>query len=246
MRKLFLIICCLIPVLGFAVNEQIDIITLLANAENEIPEPYRSPVAVVEMRGEFNDAGAFQQLRNETLSSWEEIIPKVSSMGISDTKKALLFKATQGLPLEDYLQMAIATMDLWENGNISRLQAMWVLFPSEKHLRNMWESETPPKSLSELAQKAEAICSDGSKTKLFFTNYLRKHIHNDSLVIDSSTELTEISKPKLKEKPLALQAEAIKVEVPKKAPEESSNWLLWLIGALVVLGGLAVVVRRKN
>jgi LPXTG-motif cell wall-anchored protein len=36
------------------------------------------------------------------------------------------------------------------------------------------------------------------------------------------------------------------IEIIKEAPEESTNWLLWLIGALVVLGGLVMVVRRKN
>ena len=41
-------------------------------------------------------------------------------------------------------------------------------------------------------------------------------------------------------------AEAAPVEIVEETPEESTNWLLWLIGALVVLGGLGLVVRRKN
>jgi hypothetical protein len=36
------------------------------------------------------------------------------------------------------------------------------------------------------------------------------------------------------------------IELVEEAPEESTNWLLWLIGALVVLGGLVVIVRRKS
>lgn len=35
-------------------------------------------------------------------------------------------------------------------------------------------------------------------------------------------------------------------KVAEEAPKESTNWLLWLIGVLVVFGGLAVVVRRKS
>jgi len=35
-------------------------------------------------------------------------------------------------------------------------------------------------------------------------------------------------------------------EVTEETPEQSSQWWLWLVGALVVLGGLAVVVRRKS
>ena len=41
-------------------------------------------------------------------------------------------------------------------------------------------------------------------------------------------------------------AEVGPVEVAEDPPEEAANWLLWLIGALIVLGGLALVVRRKN
>lgn len=47
---------------------------------------------------------------------------------------------------------------------------------------------------------------------------------------------SEINKP----------AEVAPVEVAEEAPEESTNWLLWLIGVLVVLGGLVLVVRRKS
>lgn len=36
------------------------------------------------------------------------------------------------------------------------------------------------------------------------------------------------------------------VESSQEPPEQSSNWWLWLIGLLVVVGGLAVVVRRKG
>ena len=37
-----------------------------------------------------------------------------------------------------------------------------------------------------------------------------------------------------------------RVQPVEVTPEQSSQWWLWLVGALVVLGGLAVVVRRKS
>ena len=40
--------------------------------------------------------------------------------------------------------------------------------------------------------------------------------------------------------------EVATVEAPKESAEQSTNWLLWLIGALVILGGLAVMIRRKS
>jgi LPXTG-motif cell wall-anchored protein len=50
-----------------------------------------------------------------------------------------------------------------------------------------------------------------------------------------------LAEPMIKE-----TAKAAPVEIVEETPEESTNWLLWLIGALVVLGGLGLVVRRKN
>lgn len=51
-----------------------------------------------------------------------------------------------------------------------------------------------------------------------------------------TTEEAEVKEP-TKVKP---------VEAAEETHEESSQWWLWLIGALVVLGGAVLVVRRKN
>ncbi len=40
--------------------------------------------------------------------------------------------------------------------------------------------------------------------------------------------------------------EVVTPEPSEEPAEQSSNWFLWLLGGLVVLGGLAMVVRRKN
>lgn len=41
-------------------------------------------------------------------------------------------------------------------------------------------------------------------------------------------------------------AEVAPVEVVEETPEQSSQWWLWLVGALVVIGGLGLVLRRKS
>tara|TARA_B100001778_G_scaffold242274_1_gene202597 strand:- start:681 stop:1118 length:438 start_codon:yes stop_codon:yes gene_type:complete len=41
-------------------------------------------------------------------------------------------------------------------------------------------------------------------------------------------------------------AEVAPVEVAEETSEQSSQWWLWLVGLLVVVGGLALVVRRKS
>jgi LPXTG-motif cell wall-anchored protein len=58
----------------------------------------------------------------------------------------------------------------------------------------------------------------------------------ESLEILSSVLETKVKEP----------AEVAPVKIAEEAPEESTNWLLWLIGCLVVLGGLVVVARRKK
>ena len=60
-------------------------------------------------------------------------------------------------------------------------------------------------------------------------------------------EATRITpNPVNKEAEVKIVTEAALVEVVEETPEEPSRWWLWLIGALVVLGGLAVVLRRKS
>jgi hypothetical protein len=41
-------------------------------------------------------------------------------------------------------------------------------------------------------------------------------------------------------------AEITPVEMAEESPEQSSQWWLWLVGALVVVGGLGMLLRRKS
>jgi hypothetical protein len=53
-------------------------------------------------------------------------------------------------------------------------------------------------------------------------------------------------KPKQNQVTVEDPAEVKPVEVAEETPEQSSQWWLWLVGALVVLGGLVVLGRRKS
>ena len=66
----------------------------------------------------------------------------------------------------------------------------------------------------------------------------------EALAQSSITETT--SEPVTVQSAVKEHPEVTSVEVIEEASEESSNWLLWLVGVLVVLGGLALVVRRKD
>jgi LPXTG-motif cell wall-anchored protein len=59
-----------------------------------------------------------------------------------------------------------------------------------------------------------------------------------------ATEITP--EPAMEEQVAKESDEVAPIEITEEAPEESTNWLLWLIGALVILGGIALVARRKN
>lgn len=50
------------------------------------------------------------------------------------------------------------------------------------------------------------------------------------------------SEPAAEEQP----DEVYRPELSEKTPKQSSNWWLWLIGAVVVLGGAGLAIRRKN
>ncbi len=239
----------LIPILGFSATGQEAIRNLLEAVENNIPEPYRSPVAAVEIKHSLNDGEAFQQLETEIISSWREILPILGDMDINETKKALFFKATQVLPLENYLEMSTLAMDRWEAGDISRMQAMWILFPAEKHLRDMWTMDDPPESLVNLAHKVANIYPDKSKDKVFFVEFLHKHSPS---IVDGAEEQASGSDQKTFRQSPVLRNEVnesanhISVDASEQAPEQSSRWWIRLVGALIVLGGLGVMLRRKK
>ena len=59
--------------------------------------------------------------------------------------------------------------------------------------------------------------------------------------IEGDTQESTAPKPATEE-----PDEVVNAEPTEEPTEQSSNWWLWLIGLLVVLGGLAVVVRRKS
>ena len=60
-------------------------------------------------------------------------------------------------------------------------------------------------------------------------------------------EVTEAVQESIAPEPVTEEpAEVATAESPTEAAEKSSQWWLWLIGAVVVIGGLGLVLRRKN
>lgn len=69
----------------------------------------------------------------------------------------------------------------------------------------------------------------------------KEHLVSESKGDAAMVEAFEVPKPEVKE-----SAEVVLVEIAEEATEQPSQWWLWLVGLLVILGGIALVVRRKN
>lgn len=96
----------------------------------------------------------------------------------------------------------------------------------------------------------DAISNEDLKQRMTIAFDVSDHDNQDEAEHQRSGKASEIvevigevTPPKpAKEEP----AEAAPVEVTEETPEQSSNWWLWLVGALVVVGGLGLAIRRKS
>jgi hypothetical protein len=63
----------------------------------------------------------------------------------------------------------------------------------------------------------------------------------------STPEVEEVAQKSTAPEPATVKSSEVKTAEPIEGPvEQSSNWWLWLIGAVVVVGGLGLVLRRKS
>lgn len=92
----------------------------------------------------------------------------ISEIAESANSKALYFKAAQTLPREDYLRFMLMAADQVGPNGISKQQFKWGLFPSAKHLREMWLEDPPGELLKDLARRASREFADDPKLLEFF------------------------------------------------------------------------------
>ena len=95
------------------------------------------------------------------MNSIEKIAP-------SDNAKAIFFKAAQILPRKDYIDFLGVSCDLAKEGKLSKQQLKWALFPSEKHLREMWGVPEPSRELRVVAERGKIVFSDDPRMLEFF------------------------------------------------------------------------------
>lgn len=89
------------------------------------------------------------------------------------------------------------------------------------------------------------------QSKLSLEHFRLTHERVEQPVVETSRKTNQIvvnkvNASKTSESEVKEATEVAPTEIPTPAPEQSPQWWLWLVGALVVLGGVVVVVRRKS
>jgi len=231
-------------------NQVVDINALIDKVESEIPSGYRGPVAIIEMRTTLDKIEAYKDLQKKIADLGSSLTASVDQIATDDNNTAIFFRAAQILDVEEYSNLVSHIIDNHDSYKISDQQYLWALFPSDKKLRNMWTSENPPSSLLELARRAEDFFSSDNETQQFFTNFISRvekgeEANSPVNKTEESNAMRSITEESSGNS-LIEPAEFAAVESPDESAEKSSNWWLWLIGLLIIAGGLAVVLRRKS
>ena len=192
----------------------------------------REAIIIRNLRGSMQ---VFEKKFNTTATSWEDI--EKTGLDVDS------FERDMGINFSENLQFLKAG-NMVDNKEPVLVNAMPIdpLNRGKTERYVIWRDKTGAYSFSSIPENeiAAILRSYGvTLTKLEdnqaedFSNETKGSMRIASTAIDES--LTHGFKVKK-------TAEVASVEMPK----ESTNWLLWLIGALVVLGGLTVVVRRNN
>jgi hypothetical protein len=203
---------------------------------------YRYPDAVVEMR-ELPKSDAQSELGEMlSLTSFD----KLDLNALNETQKSILFKAAQKLHAKQYMQLLNRAYDLTKNDMISRQQYKWALFPSSKHLRNMWTEVPPSEELKGIALKAREIMGPDSDIGQFMTRVIIGEIASSSRGFDPEAKP---SRAAITPPPGVINANptpAPPLPDPTASPHQSMNPVWWFVGAIATLCALVLVVRRKK
>jgi len=234
---------------------------MLTKTESRIPENYRDPLSIVEMRSSLDKVESFVQMQGILKSSWKTSLPLINELAANDTQKALYFKAAQILPREEYIAFVTAASEQAATGTISKQQFKWALFPGQKHLREMWTEDPPDESLQQLARRAKEVLGDDAGPSNFFDHVLSGKVASDNRspeqtspleneaegrastpttipIASAPTTISSASAPT----PVRKASSALQAEPPKSTPW---SWIVGAILLLTVAGGVLFKFRRK-
>lgn len=212
--KLLLGLFGLLIVCDFS-NAQSETTTLLNEIEAAFPEDYRNAVSIVERRSSAmaQKIESFGLLQKNFEKAWTEDLRSIDTVAPSDNTKAIFFKAAQILPRKDYIDFLMITCQLVEDGEVSKQQLKWGLFPSEKHLREMWIENPPSVPLKDLAHQAGLIFADDGGMKDFLDKVVSGQVAIGGIGKDERS---------LSATPTASQKPPAEVQRPDRRPSESA------------------------
>jgi len=221
---------------------------ILAKAESSIPENYRDPASIVEMRSSLEKVETFTQLQGILKNSWRTSLPHINELAANDTQKSIYFKAAQILPREEFIAFVSAASDQVASKAISKQQFKWALFPSQKHLREMWTEDPPSESLQQLAQRAKMILGDDAGQSKFFDHVLSGKVASDNRPPEQtspSENAAEIPASGPTAAPPSTSTNATPQSSLVVQVEQSRTALWpWIIGAILLLAALGGILFK--
>ncbi len=205
--------------------------------------------------------------------NWEEIVSHIGEIAPTAREQAIISVSAELMSSHEYLDFVMAFLKKCEEGVVHRsVVANRTLNPGALRYGFFEYNFDHPKVRGillygkklfaedqELNQRLDIILSGVGKERvddwlsmtgksapelLDRNSDLAEHslLEEHALMVPTREELEEIEEVASPEEPV----EVVVAEPIEEDVEQSSNWWLWLIGALVVVGGLGLAIGRKN
>lgn len=222
----------------------ISVRQLLIEVEKSIPKEWRYPEAIVEMRDfSLRNINSFGQLQDIISNTWGIAVLSIEEIAPNDNEKVIFFKAAEVLPRAEYIQLLKKAADKVDQQTISLQQFKWAIFPSSKHLRDMWEENCIDPEIRLLAEHSKSIFTNDKSMLLFFGNIVSgtNIVQINTALMTTSTQIVHPSLVPVSSTGSLQISNSVSVEMAKAENEypltilEEKQTAFWLIVVYVVL-----------
>jgi|GEM_PF-2806472 len=238
------------PLIGQSSNSR----DIMARVSSEIPARSNTAEIIVEKRlSGLEKYPSFVPLEKSVRENWREDLLEFENVADTAAKKSLYFKAAETLDVENYIEFLRLAGKATASQKIEKQQFKWALFPSQKHLRDMWTQNPPSQSLKELAREAEAILSDDLSTARFLKDvqggvvaqaYLEdKHKHSNEAIQETQSQQIASN---------AKSNQSDESQIPRDSSEElvdkSRSWKasIYIIGIFLIAAAAWLALKKKS
>lgn len=254
-KKLFYIFFLLVSwTLSFAESDIERTQELITSIENAIPARLRDPIGLVENES-WTRHPDFKKLQGLIAQDWEKQAAAISTIAPSDNAKTIYYKAAQVLDRGTYLEFIMATSDRMAASELHPMQFKWVVFPHQKHLRNIWVEDPPSDQLKKVAARVREVMTDDLGMVRFMNEVIsgqvaanNRDFHPDTAPLPKPTPPQAApSTPTLTPPSDTSPPPVVQVPAPvAPASAKSFNPLWWITGAVATLVAVGLALRRKK